>query len=69
MESSEEKNPRNTDGEVPLHMAAMEGHLPIVKYLIETVADKNPSNEVGNTPLHWAALTLIGAEFFNITVH
>ncbi|KAF2291842.1 hypothetical protein GH714_035817 [Hevea brasiliensis] len=39
-----------------LHMAAANGHLDIVEYLISQRVDLNASNEEKNTPLHWACL-------------
>lgn len=45
----------------PVHMAAANGHLEVVKYLLsllphdEAVALVNQANESGNTALHWAA--------------
>ncbi|KAJ4762107.1 Ankyrin repeat-containing protein [Rhynchospora pubera] len=39
-----------------LHMAAANGHLAIVDYLIQNGADVNATNLEKNTPLHWACL-------------
>lgn len=45
----------------PVHMAAANGHLAVVEYLLgllpheEAVKLANTANESGNTPLHWAA--------------
>lgn len=45
----------------PVHMAAANGHLAVVEYLLslvdrsEAVALANAKNDTGNTPLHWAA--------------
>ncbi|KAG2180715.1 hypothetical protein INT44_003722 [Umbelopsis vinacea] len=50
-------------GNTGLHMACANGHLDIVKYVVEKLASLdnvtqyiNSQNEQGNTPLHWAAL-------------
>lgn len=49
----------------PLHMAAANGHVAIVRYILGLVKDNNPEelhafvnkqNETGNTALHWASL-------------
>ncbi|XP_020596139.1 ankyrin repeat-containing protein P16F5.05c-like, partial [Phalaenopsis equestris] len=39
-----------------LHMAAANGHVDIVEYLIRNGVDVNTSNTEKNTPLHWACL-------------
>ena len=40
-------------GETPLHMAAIKGHLEIVKFLSENLnRDINPANNEGDTPVH-----------------
>ncbi|PPD66744.1 hypothetical protein GOBAR_DD36379 [Gossypium barbadense] len=41
---------------IALHMAAANGHLDIVEYLIGRGVDVNASNVENNTPLHWACL-------------
>ncbi|KAB1227975.1 Ankyrin repeat-containing protein P16F5.05c [Morella rubra] len=39
-----------------LHMAAANGHLDVLEFLIDRVVDLNAFNEEKNTPLHWACL-------------
>lgn len=47
----------------PVHMAAANGHLAVVEYLLsllpqdEAEALANAKNDLGNTPLHWAAFS------------
>ena len=43
----------NISGFTPLHYAAENGHLEVVKVLLEN--QENPGNMWGNTPLHYAA--------------
>ena len=50
------KNPKNNDGETPLHKAAFDGNIKIVELILENIIDKNPANKYGQTPLHYAAL-------------
>lgn len=40
----------------PIHFAARDGHLDIVKKLVDLKADLNATNVEGNTPLHLSAL-------------
>ncbi|CAR31015.1 hypothetical protein ZYGR_0P03210 [Zygosaccharomyces rouxii] len=49
----------------PLHMAAANGHVEVVKYIIQLVKENAPEqlssfvnrqNDTGNTALHWASL-------------
>ncbi|GJJ76917.1 uncharacterized protein EMPS_09276 [Entomortierella parvispora] len=44
-------------GKTPLHMAAANGHLDVVEYLISVIPAEavNTQNEQGNTALHWAS--------------
>lgn len=53
-------------GSTALHMAAANGHLDVVKFILESVKENytedeakkyiNEQNSTGNTALHWAAL-------------
>ncbi|KAG0477137.1 hypothetical protein HPP92_013978 [Vanilla planifolia] len=47
---------KDSQGRTALHMAAANGHLAIVEYLIGNQVDVNASNLEKNTPLHWACL-------------
>lgn len=47
----------------PMHMVAANGHIELLRYLIESLQTPenrkkavNSANDSGNTPLHWAAL-------------
>ncbi|XP_025617349.1 ankyrin repeat-containing protein P16F5.05c isoform X2 [Arachis duranensis] len=48
--------PLDSKDEQALHMAAANGHIEIVEYLIGQGVDLNVANEEKNTPLHWACL-------------
>ena len=67
VDNTEDKNPRDTNGNRPLHYAAMMGHLDTLKYLVDKEVksriagpyknlERNPRNNSGYTPLHEAAL-------------
>ncbi|KAI9016059.1 ankyrin repeat-containing domain protein, partial [Hyaloraphidium curvatum] len=45
-------------GSAALHMACANGHVPVVRYLVEVLpkAALDARNEGGNTALHWASL-------------
>ena len=64
---TEDKNPRDKNGNRPLHYAAKQGHFNTLKYLVDKevksriaglykINDRNPRNNEGYTPLHQAAL-------------
>ena len=55
-----EKNPSDTNGETPLHMAAVEGHFDVYKAIMDHVEDKNPKEMNDWTPLHLAATNGFG---------
>lgn len=45
----------NSAGKTPLHIAAQQGHLPIIQFLIDNSADVDLTDSQGNTPLHYAS--------------
>ncbi|XP_038900447.1 ankyrin repeat-containing protein P16F5.05c isoform X1 [Benincasa hispida] len=47
---------KDSNGRTALHMAAANGHLSIVEFLISKGVDVNALNAEKNTPLHWACL-------------
>ena len=49
------KNPRDKDGDTPLHIAAGESNLKVFQLIKEKVDDINPKNNYEDTPLHKAA--------------
>ena len=55
LEVEKDKNPRDKDGNTPLHTAARNGNLDVTQLIIETIEDKNPKNNHGETPLHKAS--------------
>lgn len=52
-------NDRDYDNRSALHLASAEGHLNIVKYLVENGANINARDRCGNTPIHEAQIKLI----------
>ena len=46
------KNPKDTEGNTPLHQAARKGNFEAFLLIKEKVDYINPKNEHGNTPLH-----------------
>ena len=53
----EDKNPKNNNGETPLHSASFNGNVEIVEEILKNVIDKSPFDRFRQTPLHNAALT------------
>ena len=54
MDASEDKNPGNSDGVTPLHTAAENAQIEVMKCIMDTQEDKNPANKYsGYTPLHY----------------
>ena len=55
---TEDWNPKDVDGNTPLHLAAREGHLEVVEAIAKdlTWPNKNPKNDKDETPLYMAAL-------------
>ena len=54
----EDKNPANSEGDTPIHVAIKNGNLNVCKYIIENVDKKriNSPNKFGFTPLHYCAI-------------
>ena len=55
-EKAKDKNPKDTMGQTPFHIAAGHGSsLEICEFIMERAEDKNPNDDHGWTPLHDAA--------------
>ena len=50
-----DKNPKNGEGDTPLHEAAKSGNFEICRLILDEIEAKNPENKIGITPLHYAA--------------
>jgi len=48
-------NVQDDDGDTPLHLAAWNGYLTIVKFLLEHGADPNIQDDDGDTPLDYGS--------------
>ena len=55
LENLTDKNPKDNDGDTPLHLASKQGHFEVCKLILKHVSDTNPKDEGGETPLHYAA--------------
>ena len=54
MESLKDKSPQDNDGNTPLHLAALNGHLDVVRFIMENIEDKSPEDSFGHPPLYYA---------------
>ena len=45
-----EKNAANNEGWTPLHWAAQNGHIQVIKAILSQVSNKNPVDNDGETP-------------------
>jgi len=50
-----EVDPTSTINRTPLHLAAIRGHMPVVRALVSKGANKNAKDFDENTPLHYAS--------------
>ena len=50
-----DKNPAMNDGQTLIHIAAQEGQLEIVKYIVDDLEGINPADKEGYLPLYMAA--------------
>ena len=49
------KSPKDESGRTPLHYACENGHVEVVKYILDQIEDKNPRDKWGRPPLWYAA--------------
>lgn len=59
MQAGANVNAKGLDNETPLHDAAVNGHLKLVKLLVEKGADIYAKNSKGKTPVDIAAAGVI----------
>ena len=55
IQKMKDKNPKDSNGCTPFHIAAKNGHHKICHLIMENAEEKNPSDENGTTPLHIAS--------------
>ena len=55
IENNQDKNPRDSHGYTPLHLAVERGHFSVCELIIANIQDINPKDNYGITPLHLAA--------------
>ena len=55
MEHGADKDKARDTGASPLYIAAEQGHLAVVQYLLEHGADKDKATNEGGTPIYMAA--------------
>ena len=55
LEKTEEKYPKDVEGNQPLSYAAKHGHFEVFNFIFDTLEDKNPEDNDGVTPFHRAA--------------
>ena len=52
IESANEKNPKDSFGRTPLHLAAMHGHFEICQLILDQIDNKSPVDNWKRTPYH-----------------
>ena len=59
IETIDEKNPRDIDGNTPLHIAAERGNFELCNFITQCLDDKNPANNCGVVPKDIARKTFM----------
>lgn len=68
LRSGAEIDARNAYGNTPLHIACLNGHVPVCNVLISFNADPEAVNYRGQTPLHIAAASTHGVDCLNFLI-